>query len=206
MTLEAKNITFSYDGVKNILENFDLSVETGEKVCIFAKSGYGKSTLAKILAGYEQPNQGTVLLDGKPLPAKGYCPVQLIYQHPERAVNPKWRIREILEESGEINQHLLHHLEINGDYLNKYPAEVSGGELQRICIARALQGQAKFLIADEITTMLDAITQVEIWDLVLNHMEGKGLIVITHNRHLAEKICDTIFDLEQMQVVWTRQP
>lgn len=198
MILEAKNITFSYDGEKNILENFNLKVKTGEKVCIFAKSGYGKSTLAKILAGYEQPNHGEVLLDGKPIPAKGYCPVQLIYQHPERAVNPKWRIREILEESGEIDQHLLNHLEINGEYLNKYPAEVSGGELQRICIARALQGQANFLIADEITTMLDAITQVEIWNLVLNHMEGKGLIVITHNRHLAEKICDTIYDLEQV--------
>lgn len=198
MTLEAKNISFSYDGKKNILENFNLKVETGEKVCIFAKSGYGKSTLAKILAGYEQPTQGQVLLDDKPLPAKGYCPVQLIYQHPERAVNPKWRIKDILAESGKIDQHMLNHLQITGDYLNKYPAEVSGGELQRICIARALQGGAKFLIADEITTMLDAITQVEIWNLVLRHMEGMGLIVITHNRHLAEKICDTIYDLEHM--------
>ena len=96
MKLEAIDISFKYGkGSRQILDHVNLSVEPGEKVGIMAPSGYGKTTLCKILAGYERPDQGKVLVDGMPiLKIRGYCPVQMVWQHPELSVNPngfRWR-------------------------------------------------------------------------------------------------------------------
>ena len=198
MSLEAKNIYFRYDRKHPwILENRNLKIEKGERLAIFAPSGYGKSTLAKLLAGYLTPNQGEILLDGKPLPEKGVCPVQLIYQHPEKAINPRWRLRRVLEESGELNEKVLDAFGIEPAWLDRYPRELSGGELQRFCVARAVMSGADYLICDEISTMLDVITQAQIWNVILEEVEKQnmGLIVVTHNRHLAEKIATSIVDL-----------
>ena len=91
MRLEVKNVSFRYDRKGPwILENCSLSVEKGEVLGLFAPSGFGKTTLAMLMAGYLQPTSGEILLDGRPLPKKGFCPVQLIYQHPEKAINPRW--------------------------------------------------------------------------------------------------------------------
>ena len=79
-----------------------LKVADGERIAILGPSGYGKSTLAKLMAGYERPAEGTVLWNGAPLPRRGYCPVQLIYQHPERALNPRWKMRQSLFEAGAL--------------------------------------------------------------------------------------------------------
>ncbi|MDE6959255.1 MAG: ATP-binding cassette domain-containing protein, partial [Lachnospiraceae bacterium] len=96
MILEAKNISFRYGkDTRQILNDFSLQIESRERVGIVAKSGFGKTTFCKILAGYEKPDQGEVLLDGKPLcECDGYCPVQMIWQHPEQVVNPRLRMRE----------------------------------------------------------------------------------------------------------------
>ena len=91
MRLEARDISFKYgEGTRQILNHVTLMVESGEKVGIMAPSGYGKTTLCKILAGYEKPDQGEVLLDGTPIRAfRGYSPVQMVWQHPELSVYPK---------------------------------------------------------------------------------------------------------------------
>ena len=92
MLLEAKNISFRYDRRQPwILEDYSIQIKKGERLAIFAPSGYGKTTLAMMLAGYLEPVKGQILLDENPLPKKGGCPVQLIYQHPEKAINPRWR-------------------------------------------------------------------------------------------------------------------
>ena len=198
MALEAKNIYFRYNRKQPwILENRNLSIEKGERVAIFAPSGYGKSTFAMLLAGYLEPNQGEILLDGKALPKSGVCPVQLIYQHPEKAINPRWCLKRVLEESGELNEDMLDSFGIERAWLDRFPRELSGGELQRFCVARALMSGADYLICDEISTMLDVITQAQIWNVILEEVERQnmGLIVVTHNRHLAEKIATRIIDL-----------
>ena len=93
MPLKAEHIDFRYTEKSPwILRDVSLSVEKGERVAIVGPSGYGKSTLARILSGYRSPSAGQVLLDGQPIPRRGYCPVQLIYQHPELAVNPRWKM------------------------------------------------------------------------------------------------------------------
>lgn len=198
MLLEGKNISFQYGKEEFILEDFNISIESGERVGFIAKSGYGKSTLAKILAGYLKPTKGEVLLDRKPIPQKGYHPVQLIYQHPEKAINPRWKMKEVLEEGNVFNEEMMKEMGIEKHWLSRYPTELSSGELQRFSIARAMGKETKFLIADEITTMLDVISQAQIWNMVLNQVEKRnlGLLVITHNIHLADRVCTRMIYLK----------
>ena len=164
---------------------------------VLGPSGCGKSTLSKILAGYLEPTEGQVLLDGKPLPTRGYSPVQMIYQHPEQAVNPRWKMERTLKECWEPDEQLLRAMGIESEWLKRWPSELSGGELQRFCIARVLGPQTRFLVCDEITTMLDVITQAQIWELLLERASERdlGMAVVTHNMALAEKVCSRIVSL-----------
>lgn len=201
MQLEANNVSFRYaDKSRWILKDVDLTVQTGERLALVGPSGYGKSTLAKLLAGYEQPSSGTVFLDGKPLPQKGYSPVQMIYQHPELAVNPRWKMSKILNECWTPDDKILKTMGIEAAWMSRWPTELSGGELQRFCIARVLGPGTKFLICDEITTMLDVITQAQIWQLVLSVASANnlGMVVVTHNIALAQKVCDRIVELPEL--------
>lgn len=198
MALEAREVSFRYGRkLPWILQECSLKLEKGERLAVFAPSGYGKTTLAMLLAGYLKPSAGQILLDEKPLPKKGVCPVQLICQHPEQAVNPRWRLRQVLEESGGLQKEMLPAFGIELPWLDRFPRELSGGELQRFCVARALMSGADYLICDEISTMLDGITQAQIWQAVLSEAERRnmGILAVTHNRHLAQKIADRIIDL-----------
>ena len=169
MKLEARALSFRYDnGNRQILNNLSMTLTSTDRLGLIAPSGFGKTTFCKILAGYEKPDSGEVLLDGKPLSDwKGYCPVQMIWQHPELSVNPRWKMGEVLKEGDQVEQRIMDGLGIEPDWLNRYPSELSGGELQRFCIARALGQRTRFLLADEISTMLDLITQSQLWNFIL---------------------------------------
>ena len=198
MALEAKNIYFRYG--RNhpwILEDRSLSVERGERLAVSAPSGYGKTTLAMVLAGYLKPTRGEILLDGHELPQSGICPVQLICQHPETAINPRWKLKRVLEESGVLREDMLAAFGIERAWLDRFPRELSGGELQRFCVARALMSGADYLICDEISTMLDVITQAQIWNVVLEEAAKRnmGMIVVTHNRLLVERLATRVLEL-----------
>ena len=201
MKLQAKDLSFKYtnDG-RQILEHFDLEVDSSEVVGLIAPSGYGKTTLCKILGGYQKPDGGEVLLDGKPLrDIKGCCPVQMIWQHPEQAVNPRLRMREVIAEGDQVEERIVRQLGIEEEWMGRYPAELSGGELQRFCIARALGKSTQFLLCDEISTMLDLITQSQIWHFLMDETEKRkiGMIVVSHSQELLEKVCTRIVDLQK---------
>ncbi len=200
MRLKAEHVTFGYGNRRKVLENVDFWVEEGEVAGLTAPSGYGKSTLGKILAGYLEPEQGEVYVEdqGKRLPPhKGYHPVQMIFQHPEKAVNPKWKMAKVLSENGRPPAEMLQAAGIKEEWLDRWPGELSGGELQRFCVVRALNEQTKFLIADEMTTMLDAITQAQIWKLVLSYAQEHkmGVVIISHEKELIERLCTRVVDL-----------
>ena len=203
MILEAKNLSFRYEeSGRKILDQFSLQVDSSERVGILAPSGFGKTTLCKILAGYEEPETGTVLMDGKSLYSyKGYCPVQMIWQHPEQAVNPRLRMRNVFEEGDQVETELIKKLGIEPDWMNRFPTELSGGELQRFCIARALGKRTRFLLADEISTMLDLITQSQIWHFLMEETQrrGIGMIVVSHSPELVEKVCTRVVKLDKKQ-------
>ena len=200
MILEAKNLSFRYEeSGRKRLDLFSLQVDSIERVGILAPSGFGKTTLCKILAGYEEPETGTVLMDGKSLYSyKGYCPVQMIWQHPEQAVNPRLRMRNVFEEGDQVETELIKKLGIEPDWMNRFPTELSGGELQRFCIARALGKRTRFLLADEISTMLDLITQSQIWHFLMEETQrrGIGMIVVSHSPELVEKVCTRVVELK----------
>lgn len=193
MKLEARNITFQYDnGNRQILNRANLTIESHERVGLSAPSGFGKTTFCKILGGYEKPDQGEVLLDGKPLDVYGpYCPAQMIWQHPELSVNPRRKMKTVLAEGNRIPERVIRGLGIEKDWENRYPGELSGGELQRFCIARALGEGTRFLLADEITAMLDLITQSQIWNFLLQEVKEReiGLLVVSHSDGLLKKVC-----------------
>ena len=190
--LEVQDITFSYQKNGNqILEHVNLSVGPEERLGILAPSGYGKTTLLKIISGYISPDAGRILVDGEPLPQKGYCPVQMIFQHPEQAVNSRLRMREVLKEGDGIAKELIEGLGIEEDWKNRFPQELSGGELQRFCIARALGKGTKYLLCDEITTMLDFITQGQIWNFLIEETKrrGIGMVIVSHSQPLLDHVC-----------------
>ena len=199
MKLEARALSFRYDnGNRQILNNLSMTLTSTDRLGLIAPSGFGKTTFCKILAGYEKPDSGEVLLDGKPLSAwKGYCPVQMIWQHPELSVNPRWKMGEVLKEGDQVEQRIMDGLGIEPDWLNRYPSELSGGELQRFCIARALGQRTRFLLADEISTMLDLITQSQLWNFILEEVKNReiGLLAVSHSDALLERICTKMLRL-----------
>lgn len=201
--LEAREISFSYAGSRQpVLEHLSFSLREGERLGISAPSGRGKTTLCRLLAGYERPQAGEVLLDGRPLSSyKGYCPVQMIWQHPETAVNPRLPMGEVLKEGGGVSENLMERLGIEPDWCSRFPGELSGGELQRFCIARALGQQTRFLLADEITTMLDLITQSQIWNFLLEEVEKRqiGLLVVSHDQALLDRVCERQITLPMIE-------
>lgn len=245
--LEAHEVSFGYAGAAPLYRGFNLSVAPGERVALSAPSGFGKTTLCRLLAGYEKPQAGNVLVDGEPLPERGASPVQLILQHPELAVDPRMRMADTLLEgmagergasagagagldagvsasadlasaSGrrpsrrslfrragsaervladpEMNR-LMEGLGIQRRWLSRFPHELSGGELQRFCLARALAAHPRYLVADEISTMLDALTQAQIWGFLLEEVEreGMGLVFVSHSPALVERIATRVVDL-----------
>ncbi len=188
--LEARDVTFRYGAGPVLYDGFSMQVAPGERVHLSAPSGAGKTTLCRLLAGYEVPQAGSILVDGAPLPLRGVCPVQLIGQHPERMLDPRMRMRDSLAEAGAADAGLIARLGIREAWMSRFPHELSGGELQRFCIARALMAEPSYLVADEISTMLDAITQARIWRVIVEEAQrrGCGIVFTTHTGALAERI------------------
>lgn len=202
MTLEAKALTFRYPRRRGgpVLEGVSLSLRSGERVGLSAPSGRGKSTLCKLLAGWEKPDGGQVLLDGAPLPRRGFCPVQLLWQHPEQAVDPLLKLRATLYEAGPVDWAVLDRLGIPEGWLDRYPSELSGGELQRVCIARAMGPSLRFLLCDEATAMLDPLSQARLWDFLLDQAEKRslGLLAVSHDAALLERVCHRVLTWEDL--------
>ena len=196
MHLEADNLTFRYPrrNTAPVLDGISFSLRSGKRVGLSAPSGGGKTTLCRLLAGWEKPDRGQVLLDGAPLPRRGFCPVQLLLQHPEEAADPLLKLKAALYEAGPVNREVLEGLRIQESWLERYPSELSGGELQRICVARTLRPELKFLLCDEASAMLDLITQAQLWRFLLDYAQAHrlGLLIVSHDLSLLNRLCTRI--------------
>ena len=204
MELKGSNISFKYPSAKEyILKDIDIQLDNTKITGLVGDSGSGKSTLCKILSGYINKYEGNVTLDGKELPLKEFCPVQLIYQHPEKVMNPKWKMSTVLEESWMPDDSLLEDFGIQKSWMTRFPQELSGGELQRFSVLRALNPKTKFIIADEMTTMLDAITQVQILTSVIDIVKKRnmGMLLVSHDMPLVDTICDEVIYLKDINGV-----
>lgn len=192
--LHAKSLFFHYDQGPWILEDTGISILPGEIVGLPGPSGQGKSTLARLLCGYLHPIKGQVSADDKPLPKKSYCPAQLLFQHPELAMNPRRKISQTINEGHACSPDTLRSLGIHPLWLQRYPHELSGGELQRIALARVMGERTRYIVADEMTAMLDANTQALIWEVMLAwaRRHKVGVLAISHDLHLLKRVADRI--------------
>ncbi|MGH6762539.1 MAG: ABC transporter ATP-binding protein [Phyllobacterium sp.] len=196
--LEARNVSFKFSKKGPlILNNRSLQVRSGEIVGVAGVSGSGKSTFGRILANHLTPSAGRVFVDGNDNCGRGFNPVQFLHQSPALAINPRWSIRRIIEESGVVDPAFRDRLGVKEHWYDRFPHELSGGELQRVIILRALDRRARYLIADEITSMLDPIAQSEIWHALIEicREQNIGLLAISHDLHLLHRITERIIQL-----------
>lgn len=172
----------------------DLTLEPGQRLGLFGPSGLGKSSLAKVLAGIEPLSLGELTLPGF---AKGSAnPVQWVIQQSEFAFNPRLSIKQSLRESWRNDEFmgLLDRYGVDPLWLNRRPSQVSGGQLQRVNLVRALLPSTEYLICDEITAHLDMITQQQIWQALCEEacQRKLGLLVISHDEDLLNLVCDDV--------------
>ena len=196
--LEACGLSFAYPCGRSLFHGLDLTIRPGERVALEAPSGTGKTTLCRLLSGYLEPTAGSVCVDGAPLAPVSRLhgqasPVQLLWQHPEQAFDPRMHMDESLAEAsagdGELES-LRCAFGVRDEWLSRLPHELSGGELMRFAMVRALATRPSYLIADEATAMLDAVTQAELWHVLLDLQgrEGWGLVLVSHSPDLVRRV------------------
>lgn len=156
---------------------------------LFGPSGVGKTTLGRALAGLHRPIGGIVRLDDAPLPTRGVQPVQYLAQDSLAAMNPRWTIARILAEGAPPDPDTARRVGIGAELADRYPHQLSGGELQRVAILRALTARPRFLIADEITSALDPVSQARIWHMLRDLAQGGiGILAISHDAPLLDSV------------------
>lgn len=198
---------------------FDVSLKVSQGTClgILGESGSGKSTLGRVICGLLKPDTGEVKIQDVSVYASrnGRKNLQkrlsVVFQDYTTSANPRFRVKEIIAEglaARERNQkirldrleetnRLLELVGLDPSYANRYPHELSGGQLQRVCIARAVACQPEIILFDEAISSLDAHTQVQIMDLLHNLKEKLGLtyIFITHDLTSVTYLCDDVLFL-----------
>jgi peptide/nickel transport system ATP-binding protein len=220
--LEVQNVSASYTGQQLVLENIDLKIKRRCTVALVGESGSGKSTLARVVTGLLPPTEGCIVFDGTELPPalksrsrEHLRQMQMIYQMPDTALNPRHNVRKILgrplgfyfgmnskDRENRILE-LLDMIELPASYITRFPGELSGGEKQRVCIARALAAEPALIICDEVTSALDQLVAEEILKL-LQHLQDDlavSYLFITHDLATVKAIADEIVVMLQGHIV-----
>ncbi|WP_421245271.1 ATP-binding cassette domain-containing protein [Aeromonas sanarellii] len=192
---EVRDLTID-QGERPLWQGFSLTVKAGERLGISAPSGYGKTTLGRVLAGWQPigAGKGQLLLDGEPLPTKGYNPVQLVPQHPELTFNPCRTTGQALWDVWRPDKAMLARFMVKPEWLGRKPCQLSGGELARIALLRALDPHTRLLIADEVTAQLDPQIQRQLWRELMVECEqrGLGMLVFSHQQALLRQVCHRV--------------
>ncbi len=211
--LSIDSVTAGYGKGPDVLQEVSVSVERGRTVAVVGESGSGKSTLARVITGLLPPRSGEILFQGELLPhalaqrtKQQLRQAQMIYQLPDVALNPRQRVRDIVgrplsfylglrgkERERRIIE-LLEQIELSETYINRLPDELSGGEKQRICIARALAAEPELIICDEVTSALDTIVAKAILDLLqrLQYELQLTYLFISHDIDTVASIADRV--------------
>ncbi|WP_100158879.1 ATP-binding cassette domain-containing protein [Proteus columbae] len=196
--LELKQLSVEQAG-KVLWQDLSFSLNAGERLGISAPSGTGKTTLGRVLAQWQTPTQGSILVNGNPLSKKGYCPIQLVPQHPDKCFNPFRTTGDSVRDAWSPDESWFEKLRIKQEWLTRRPNELSGGELARIALLRALDPRTQILIADEVTAQLDAKIQADIWQVLIDESQKRplSLIIFSHNKALLEKVSTKVWWVDQ---------
>ena len=190
--LDIKNLTFYYKKENPIYKDFSLELNKGELVTIFGKSGSGKTTLFELILGSLKPISGTI----------EKSKITMIFQDPYNSFHPTYSIKEQIKDivreisSKELNE-LLEKLTLKEEILDKKPHELSGGQLQRCSILRALLMKPDLLLVDEPTSALDNIIAYDVMKLLITLLDKCAILLITHDLDMASWCSDKIIRLEE---------
>lgn len=199
------------------------TVGSGEIVGLVGVSGSGKSTIARCILGLERPDHGTICWEGQSLADRAVRrlarrEIQTVFQDPRSSLNPRWTVRRILSEpldNWSVRtarddravrlEALLYQVSLSSDLLARYPHELSTGQCQRLCVARALAPEPKLLALDEPLSALDVSVQARILRMLAElHRETRlSYLVITHDFAVVRDICHRVVVLDAGQVVET---
>ena len=207
--LELRDITAGYGRREPVVHGVSLTVADGEAVGLLGPSGCGKSTLARVAALLHRPDAGDVILDGERAggwrhraPRRQRTAYGVIFQQPRLSADPRMRLADLIAEplraTGRRDEvprrvaELATTVGLTDELLRRRPHEVSDGQLQRACLARALVLRPRWLICDEMTAMLDASTTAALVAVVESYRaeSGAGLLAVGHDRTLLERWCD----------------
>ena len=185
--LKIEGLTFGYSPDRLLYENFSLTLRRGEIVTILGPSGSGKSTLFELIAGNLKPMAGTI----------ERAPFSQVFQDPYSSFHPTYTIANQIADVAPLEgvERLCSEMGFAPELLHKRPHELSGGQLQRASILRALLMKPRLLLADEPTSALDNLIQLDVMKLLLKTLESVGILMITHDRDLAEWCSDRIVEL-----------
>lgn len=187
--LEITNLTFSYKKDIPIFDNFSLSLHKGEIISIVGESGSGKSTLFELITKNLKPKSGTI----------STLKISSVYQDPYSSFHPSYtiynQIVDVVGEKKEDIENLALDLSIDKDLLLKKPHQLSGGQLQRCSILRAILMKPDLLLADEPTSALDNVIALEVMQLLVKFLDTSGILLITHDDALATWCSDTIIHI-----------
>lgn len=223
--LRADGISAGYPPATQVLTDVSLRVPGDTTVGLLGPSGSGKSTLARVLALLHAPSGGTVTVDGDTVrqwryraPRSLRTRVGIVFQQPRTAVDPRLRLRDVIAEplratgqrretAGRVAE-LAGLIGITDELLTRRANEVSDGQLQRVCLARALAPRPRYLICDEMTGMLDASTTAALVDVVRRYREhtGAGVLTISHDTTLLRHWCDHVESLSPDSTHWSHRP
>ncbi|MFF3287029.1 ABC transporter ATP-binding protein [Streptomyces sp. NPDC003023] len=207
---ELRDITAGYDRRRPVVRGARLTIAPGESVGLLGPSGCGKSTLAKVAALLHRPDEGRVVMDGEPVngwrhgaPRSLRTAVGVVFQQPRLSADPRLTLRELIAEPLRAAGHRradawaraeepARAVGLTGELLGRRPHEVSDGQLQRACLARALVLRPRWLVCDEMTAMLDASTTAALVGVVeaYRREHGAGLLAVGHDRVLLDRWCD----------------
>ena len=231
LILEAKHVTkkFPLTKGKELIANDDVSLKfyKGQTLGIVGESGCGKSTFMRMMVQLEQPTSGEILFKGKDITKmkgeelrKNRRNVQMVFQNPSTSFNPKMKVGDIIceplmnfglikkKEKDAVARKYLEMVELPGDFADRYPHQVSGGQCQRAAIARALAIEPKILICDEATSALDVTVQAQIVDLLkqLKQKENFSFLLICHDLALVQYLCDRVLVMYQGKIMEEGEP
>lgn len=199
------------EGSRPVLQGLDFCLERGEMAGLVGESGSGKSTLARLLLGLERPDRGTVLLEGQLLRQwrVGGGRLSVVFQDYVTSVDPGFTLAEAVDEGlgpgcrlsrrerrREVDR-LLERVGLSPSLSGRLPHELSGGQVQRACIARALAARPSFLVLDEAVSSLDVPVQVQVLELLRDIRNDMTCLFITHDLQAATLVCDSLLVLDQ---------
>ena len=214
--LEIKNLNINYKNSIKAVKDVNFTLEDNQIISIVGESGSGKSTLSRLILGLEKPNEGSITIEGKSVKSwikENPGKMTVVFQDYTSSANPKFTVKQVIAEPlvalrqtenlDNVVVELLEKVGLSANLIHRYPHELSGGQLQRVCIARAIATKPKILVLDEAISALDVSIQAQVLDLLKDLKKELDMtyLFIAHDLQAVANLCDEVLFLYQGNIV-----